>query len=152
VPPLPEADASAATTLRERLVVHRENPACASCHALMDPIGFALENFDAIGAWRDLEHGSGSPPIDARGTLVGGIEIDGPVELRAALIADPEIFVSTVVEKLMVYALGRGLTASDMPVVRAIVADAAADDYRFGALIAGIIESAPFRFRTTPDP
>jgi hypothetical protein len=152
VPPLPEADASAATTLRERLVVHRENPACASCHALMDPIGFALENFDAIGAWRDFEHGSGSPPIDARGTLVGGSEVDGPVELRAALIADPEIFVSTVVEKLMVYAQGRGLAASDMPVVREIVRNAEADDYRFSALIAGIIESAPFRFRTTPDP
>jgi hypothetical protein len=116
----------------------------------MDPIGFALENFDAIGTWRDFEHGSGSPPIDAHGTLVGGFEVDGPVELRAALMANPEVFVSTVVEKLMIYALGRGLVATDMPVVREIVRDAEAEDYRFSALITVIIESAPFRLRAKP--
>ena len=148
VPPLTEAEAGAATTLRERLVAHRENPSCASCHALMDPIGFALENFDAIGAWRDHEYGSASPPIDARGTLVGGIDIDGPVELRNALMADPEIFVATVVEKLMVYALGRGLVASDMPVVREIVRDTERRGWHFSDLILGIVESAPFRMRT----
>jgi Protein of unknown function (DUF1585)/Protein of unknown function (DUF1588) len=150
VPPLAEAGSDSATTLRERLVVHRENPACASCHALMDPIGFALENFDAIGGWRDHEYGSASPPIDASGRLVGGIDIDGPVELRQALMAEPDIFVSTVVEKLMVYALGRGLVASDMPVVREIVREAEDNDYRFGALVMGIIESAPFRMRSSP--
>ena len=147
VPPLAEAEAGVATTLRERLVTHRDNPACASCHALMDPIGFALENFDAVGAWRDNEYGSASPPIDARGTLVGGIEVDGPVELRNALMADPGIFVSTVVEKLMVYALGRGLVASDMPVVREIVRDAERRGWRFGDLVTGVVESAPFRLR-----
>jgi hypothetical protein len=151
VPPLAEADASNATTVRDRLVAHRENPACASCHALMDPIGFALENFDAVGAWRDNEYGRASPPIDAQGTLVGGIAINGPIELRAALMAEPEIFVSTVVEKLMVYALGRGLVASDMPVVRQIVREAEADDYAFSALVLGIVESAPFRLRVVPE-
>jgi len=147
VPPLAEAAAGAATTLRERLVAHRDNPACASCHALMDPIGFALENFDAIGAWRDHEYGSASPPIDARGTLVGGIDVNGPVELRHALMANPELFVSTVVEKLMVYALGRGLVASDMPAIREIVGKAERRGWRFSDLVLGIVESAPFRMR-----
>jgi len=150
VPPLPEADAAAPTTLRERLVAHRESPSCASCHALMDPIGFALENFDAIGGWREFEDGSASPPIDARGTLVGGIDVDGPIELRQQLMAEPELFVSTVVEKLMVYALGRGLVASDMAVVREIVRDAENDDYAFSAIVMGIVNSAPFRMRTRP--
>ena len=150
VPPLPEADALAPTTLRERLVAHRDNPACASCHALMDPIGFALENFDAIGAWRDNEFGSASPPIDARGTLVSGVDIEGPVELRNALMAEPTNFVSTVVEKLMVYALGRGLVASDMPAIREIVRDTGSRGWRFGDLVLGVVESAPFLLRTVP--
>jgi hypothetical protein len=150
VPPLAEAEAGVATTLRERLVAHRDNPACASCHALMDPIGFALENFDAVGAWRDFEYGSSSPPIDARGILVGGVEVNGPVELRNAVMAEPELFVSTVVEKLMVYALGRGLVASDMPVIRKIVHDAERRGWLFSDLVLGIVENAPFRMRASP--
>src|SRR5690606_28808746 len=109
-----------------------------------------LENFDAVGAWREYERGSDSPVIDASGRLVGGYDVDGPVELRAALMANPEIFVSTVVEKLMVYALGRGLVATDMPAVRRIVRDARREDYRFGALIEGIVTSVPFRMRAKP--
>jgi len=150
VPALEATDLGADATLRERLIVHRDNPACAGCHALMDPIGFSLENFDAVGAWRDHERGIASPMIDASGQLIGGIAIDGPVELREALMAEPEIFVSTVVEKLMIYALGRGLVPTDMPVVRNIVAEAEAADYRFGSLISGIVLSDPFRYRIKP--
>jgi hypothetical protein len=116
----------------------------------MDPIGFALENFDAVGAWRDFEHGIASPRIDAGGRLVGGFDVTGPVELREALMADPEIFVATVVEKLMVYALGRGLVATDMPAVRKIVREAEPAGYRFGALIEGLVDSVPFRMRAKP--
>ena len=147
VPDLAEADVAEDATLRERLVAHRDNPACAGCHALMDPIGFALENFDAVGAWREREYGSGSAMIDASGRLLDGTEVTGPVELRESLVADPERFVATVTEKLMVYALGRGLVATDMPVVRQIVRDAEAAGYRFGAIVQGIVDSAPFRLR-----
>jgi hypothetical protein len=150
VPALEDTKLGENATLRDRMIAHRENPACAGCHALMDPIGFALENFDAIGGWRNREYGAASPEIDASGRLVGGIDIDGPVELREALMRKPELFVSTVVEKLMVYALGRGLVATDMPTVRQIVRDAAVEDYRFSALINGIVDSAPFLLRATP--
>jgi hypothetical protein len=136
--------------LRERLVAHRANAVCAACHALMDPIGFALENFDAVGAWRDYEYGSDSPPINAEGRLLNGSEVSGPIELRQALLAKPEIFVSTVIEKLLVYALGRGLVATDMPVVRGILRDAANNDYRCSDLIAGIVASDAFRLRVKP--
>jgi hypothetical protein len=113
----------------------------------MDPIGFSLENFDAIGAWRDYEYGSDTPAIDASGRLLDGTDVTGPVELREALMARPDIFVATVVEKLMVYALGRGLVATDMPTVRQIVRNAEAGEYRFSELILGIVESVPFRMR-----
>lgn len=113
----------------------------------MDPIGFSLENFDAIGTWREHESGLDSPRIDASGRLLDGTEVTGPVELREALMREPEIFVATVVEKLMVYALGRGLVASDMPAVRQIVRDAESADYRFSELILGIVDSVPFRMR-----
>jgi hypothetical protein len=147
VPALEDADVSEDATLRERLVVHRENPACAGCHALMDPIGFSLENFDAIGGWRDFEYGADTRAIDASGRLLDGTEVTGPVELRDALMANPEIFVSTVVEKLMIYALGRGLVPSDMPKVRRIVRAAEPGDYRFSELILGIVASEPFSMR-----
>jgi hypothetical protein len=147
VPALEDADVSEDATLRERLVAHRENPACAGCHALMDPIGFSLENFDAIGAWRDREYGSDTPLIDASGQLLDGSDVTGPVELREALMSEPELFVATVVEKLMVYALGRGLVASDMPTIRRIVQEARASDYRFSELVLGIARSVPFTMR-----
>jgi hypothetical protein len=116
----------------------------------MDPIGFALENFDVVGAWRDHENGAGTPAIDASGRLADGTVVDGAVALREALMSDPEIFVSTVVQKLMTYGLGRGLTATDMPVVRGIVHDAAGDDYRFSSIVLAITESVPFRMRKAP--
>jgi hypothetical protein len=150
VPPLEETASDANETLRDRLVRHRSNAVCASCHALMDPIGFALENFNAIGQWRDNEYGAGSPPIDATGRLLDGSEVSGPVELRNALMNHPELFVATVTEKLMVYALGRGLVPSDMPIVRQIIRDADAGDDRFSALISGIVDSAPFQLRAKP--
>jgi hypothetical protein len=134
-------------TMRERMEEHRTNPVCAGCHQIMDPIGFSLENFDAVGAWRGREGGTGGTPIDASGQLLDGTKVNGPVELRQALLKQPEIFVGTVTEKLMTYALGRGLAASDMPVVRGIVRDAAQRDDRFSSLILGIVNSVPFQMR-----
>jgi hypothetical protein len=150
VPLLEEVDPEGKMTFRQKLEAHRENPACAGCHATMDPIGFALENFDVVGAWRDHENGAGTPAIDASGRLADGTVVDGAVALREALMSDPEIFVSTVVQKLMTYGLGRGLTATDMPVVRGIVHDAAGDDYRFSSIVLAITESVPFRMRKAP--
>jgi mono/diheme cytochrome c family protein len=131
-------------TIREQMAEHRANAVCASCHKVMDPIGFALENFDAVGAWRSSEAGG---PIDASGELADGTKVDGVVTLRKALLSRPEVFVGTMTEKLLTYGLGRGLSAPDMPVVRAIVRDAARDEYRFGSLVLGIINSTPFQFR-----
>ncbi|HEY5665139.1 MAG TPA: DUF1592 domain-containing protein [Gammaproteobacteria bacterium] len=136
--------ARVALSVRERLEAHRENPVCASCHAIMDPIGFTLENFDLIGSWRDTEDGR---PIDASAVLTDGTAIDGPAELRAALLDRGEAFVTTAVEKLMTYALGRRLEYYDMPTIRAIVRQAAQDDYRFSALVLGVAESEAFRTR-----
>ncbi len=150
VPMLEEVDPEGVLTWRQKLEAHRANPACAGCHATMDPIGFALENFDAVGAWREHDKGVGTPPIDASGRLADGTAIDGAVALREALISDPSIFASTVVEKLMTYGLGRGLTATDMPVVRGIVRDVADDDYRFSSIVLAIAESVLFRMRKAP--
>jgi hypothetical protein len=150
VPALEDVDPEGVLTLRQRLEAHRENAICAACHATMDPIGFALENFDAVGAWRDYDGGLDGGPIDAGGRLMDGTEVAGPVDLRRALVRQPELFVSTVVEKLMIYALGRGLNGHDMPVVREIVRDAAANDYRFSSLVLGIVDSVPFRMRRDP--
>ena len=144
VPPLEEQSAAAPRTMRERLEVHRTNPACTDCHALIDPLGFALENFDAVGGWRDYD---ARAAVDARGRLPDGTDVDGIEELRAALAADPRVFAGTVVEKLMIYALGRGLQAFDMPVVRGILREAEDDDYRFETIVLGIVESPPFRMR-----
>ena len=131
-------------TMREQLAEHRANPACASCHKIMDPIGFAMEHFDAVGAWRTVE---GRVPIDASGELADGTRVDGVVELRKALVRQPEVFVGTLVEKLMIYALGRGLSHHDMPAVRAIVREAAPGGYRFSALVLGVVRSIPFQMR-----
>ena len=136
---------------REALEQHRANPACASCHRVMDPIGFALENFDAVGAWRVKDGGTLGDPIDASGQLADGTRLDGVVALRKALVREPETFVRTMTEKLLTYAVGRGLTASDMPVVRATVRDARAENYRFSSLILGIVRSVPFQMRTAAD-
>jgi hypothetical protein len=144
------ADTSKPHSVRERLEQHRKDPVCAGCHAIIDPTGLALENFDAIGRWRDTDAGQ---PVDANATLPGGIEISGPASLREALVSRPEIFVSTFTEKLMVYALGRRLEAEDMPTVRRIVREAALNDYKFSALVLGIVRSPQFqqkaRFNTS---
>jgi mono/diheme cytochrome c family protein len=134
-------------SVRERLEEHRTNPVCANCHRMFDPIGLALENFDATGAWRSREGGTRGNPIDATGELSDGTKVDGVVSLRRALVREPDMFVGTVVEKLMTYALGRGLTAHDMPTVRGIVRQAASREYRFSAVVLGIVKSAPFTMR-----
>jgi hypothetical protein len=136
-------------TVRERLEMHRSNPSCSGCHSVMDPLGFALENFDAIGAWRVKDREAGVA-IDSSGQLADGTVVDGPVDLRAALLDEPSQFVQTLTEKLMIYALGRSVEHYDMPAVRRIVREAAREDYRFSALLAGIAQSEPFRFSTTP--
>jgi hypothetical protein len=136
-------DGTAATTsVRERLEAHRANPVCASCHAVIDPIGFALEPFDLIGAWRDADEGR---PIDAAATLTDGTVVDGPASLKAALLARSDVFVTTLTEKLMTYALGRRLEYHDMPAVRTVVRDAAEEDHRFSALVQGVVASEQFR-------
>jgi len=147
--PALEDNAAGATphTVRERLEKHRQDPVCAGCHVNMDPPGFALENFDAVGRWRDTD---GAQPIDASGGLPGGVEAKGAVGLREAIARRPELFVDTVTQKLMVYALARGLEPTDMPAVRAIVRDAARDDYKFGALVLGIVRSVPFQMKQQP--
>ena len=121
-------------TLREQLAEHRASPVCASCHKVMDPVGFALENFDAVGAWRTREPGG---PIDASGQLADGTPVDGVVTLRRAILERPELVVGTMTEKLLTYALGRGVEARDMPAVRAIVREAAKRDYRLSAICHG---------------
>ena len=119
-------------------------PVCASCHKIMDPIGFALENFDLTGKWRTND---GPRPIDASGVLVDGTRLDGPASLRNALLTYQEQFVRTVTSKLMTYAVGRATQYYDMPAVRAIARQAALEDYRFSSLIVGVVKSAPFQMR-----
>jgi uncharacterized protein DUF1592/uncharacterized protein DUF1588/uncharacterized protein DUF1585/uncharacterized protein DUF1587/uncharacterized protein DUF1595 len=136
-------------TVRERLEMHRSSPSCNGCHGVMDPLGFALENFDAIGAWRAKDREAGVA-IDSSGQLADGRVVKGPIDLREALLEDPTQFVQTLTEKLMIYALGRSVEYYDMPAVRRIVHDAGREDYRFSAILAGIAKSEPFRFSTTP--
>ena len=145
VPPLEETRSNVrVVSMRERMEAHRQNPQCAVCHRIMDPAGLSMENFDAIGRWRDAERGTA---IDAAGNLPGGEEFDGVAGLRAAVLERPEVFVGNVAEKLLIYALGRGLDHTDAPAIRAITRAAAADDYRLSSLILGIVESAPFQMR-----
>jgi hypothetical protein len=149
---LPETqEGGEALTVRERLEIHRENPACIGCHGVMDPLGFALENFDAVGQWRDKDRDAGDA-IDATGQLADGTLVDGPAELRAALLARPEQFVHALTEKLMLYALGRNLDYYDMPAIRKIVHDAAKQEYRFSAILLGVATSDPFQMRRIPLP
>jgi hypothetical protein len=135
---------SAPESLRQRLERHRANPSCASCHAIMDPLGFSLEPYDLIGAWRQSD---GGVPVNATGQLADGTRLDGPGSLRLALLDRREAVVATVAEKLLTYALGRKVEYFDMPAVRAVVAGAARDEYRFSALIVGIVKSMPFQMK-----
>jgi hypothetical protein len=137
--------------MREQMEQHRANPVCASCHKVMDPLGFALENYDAIGNWRTIDAASGSP-IDASGTLPDGTPFVGLRELREVLIAKrQEDFVLTTIEKLLTYALGREITYQDAPVMRSIMQQSAPDDYRLSSIIMAVVESAPFQMRRVPD-
>lgn len=137
------------SSVRERLEAHRRDPNCASCHNVIDPVGFALENFNAIGAWRERD---GDSAIDPSGVLADGTKIVGPEELTAALMSQPELFTTGVIEKLMTYALGRAVEYHDMPAVRAIVRQAQRKDHRFSELVLGVVQSVPFRYRTRSAP
>jgi hypothetical protein len=143
-------EGQAATTVRARLEAHRSNPSCDACHGIIDPLGFALENFDAVGRWREQDR-EAREPIDASGVLVDGTPVSGPVELRAAILTHPDQFVQTLTEKLMTYALGRSLDYRDMPTVRRIVREAEGSDYRFSALVWGIVNSAQFQRKGSPE-
>jgi hypothetical protein len=142
VPALPEQSGAQPATMRERMAQHRENPVCASCHNAMDPLGLALENFDAVGTWRTHDQGK---LVDASGQLGDGTQLDGAVGLRAALLKRPEVLVDTAAAKLLTYALGRGLEAHDMPAVRGIARDAGRDDYRFSSIVLGIVRTPQFQ-------
>jgi hypothetical protein len=131
-------------TVREMLETHRKNPVCASCHARMDPLGFSLENFDAIGQWRTRDAGA---PIDSSGVLLDGTKVEGPAALRQALVSQKEQFVRTVTAKLVTYALGREIESFDAPAIRGIVRAAGPDDYRWSSIILAIVKSAPFQMR-----
>jgi mono/diheme cytochrome c family protein len=133
-----------ALSVRELMEAHRVNPICASCHRIMDPIGFSLENFDAIGRWRDQDHGN---PIDATGVLVDGSNLDGPAGLRQAVLRYSHQFVQNMTERLLTYAIGRGVDYYDMPLVRSIAREAEADGYRFSSLVLGIVSSDAFQMR-----
>jgi hypothetical protein len=154
-PPPPGVDTNLAevnpgappSSIRERLAEHRQNPSCNSCHSVIDPLGFALENFDVIGGWRTLDESR--KPVDATGTTASGAKVEGLRGLRALLLDEPQQFPRTVTEKLLAYALGRRLEYYDRPTVRTIVRDAAAHDYRWSALILGVVESPAFLMRAS---
>jgi hypothetical protein len=129
-------------TMRQQMEMHRAVEPCASCHKIMDPIGFSLENFDAIGKWRTMDSGQ---PVDPTGTLVDGSKLNGVKELREALVKYSPQFVRVATEKLLIYGLGRGTEYYDMPLVRHIVHDAEANDYRFSSLVLGVVKSEPFQ-------
>ena len=140
----PDPEAVVVTTLRQRLEAHRTNPICASCHKIMDPIGFALENFDLVGEWRDFD---GETPIDASGILVDGTPLNSPADLRRAILDRSDAFVTTATVKLMTYALGRAVGYYDMPAVRSIVRSASDNDYKLSSLVLGVVESMPFQMK-----
>jgi mono/diheme cytochrome c family protein len=136
-------------TIREQMALHRSDASCNSCHGVMDPLGFALENFDAIGGWREHDR-MATDPIDSAGTLPDGTELNGVDNLRNALVRDPDLFAQMLTQKLMTYALGRAVETADMPVVRGVVRAAAEDDYRFSTLVKAVVASAPFQMKTVP--
>jgi hypothetical protein len=135
--------------MRQQMEAHRANPACASCHKFMDPLGFAMENFDATGKWRDTENGS---KINASGVTPDGFPLNGPADLRHYLASRPDQFVTTVTEKLLTYALGRGMEEYDYPVIRKIVRDSASSNYKWSSLVLAIAESTPFQMRRSREP
>jgi len=141
----------ATLTLREQMTLHRANPPCAGCHSIMDPIGFALENFDADASWRDRQGGDGGIPIDTAVTLYDGQQVEGPTGLRQALLRYSPQFERMFIEKLMTYAVGRGMEYTDMPTIRAIARDVARDDHRFSAVVLGVVRSPQFQMRQKPD-
>jgi hypothetical protein len=157
-PPLPnvpalEDSAKGATkprTVREQLELHRGNPTCAGCHRVIDPVGFALENFNPVGQWRTTDADGSS--LDTRGVLADGSKVDGPVALRNVILSRPEAFATTLTERIMTYALGRGVEPPDMAVIRRIVKKSAQRDYALQSIISGIVESAPFQMRTRLEP
>jgi len=150
VPSLKDDASTKAMTMRQRMELHRSNPTCAVCHRMMDPLGFSLENFDGLGRWRDST-GPGSGPIDSSGVLPDGTKFDGPAGLREVLMSKRDLFVETVTERLLTYALGRGVEQYDHPVLRKITREAAADNHRWSSLILGIVNSAPFQMRRVSD-
>jgi hypothetical protein len=146
VPAIDESpEAAKASSLRQKMEIHRGNPTCAACHRIMDPIGFTLENFDLVGRWRTRD---GNAPIDATSQLFDGTPLDGPVSLRKALLARSDVFARTATEKLMTYGTGRALKYYDMPVVRQIAREGAKDGYHFSSLVLGIVKSDPFQMKT----
>jgi hypothetical protein len=145
VPALEESSVAANLPMRQRLSAHRSNPVCANCHRTIDPVGFALENFDAVGRWRDQEGDSG--PVDVSGGLPGAGALNGVSGLEEGLLRRPELFAGTLTEKLLTFALGRGVEYYDAPAVRQILRDAGPDNYRFSSLILGIVKSVPFQMR-----
>jgi hypothetical protein len=153
-PPPPGVNTSLAETeggvlpksIRERLSQHRNNPICSSCHSVMDPMGFALEHYDAIGGWRVVDEFGN--PVDAAGTMPDGANVEGLAGLRSTLLARPDAFVHTVTEKLMTYALGRRVEYYDQAAIRRIVHEAASQDYRWSSVIVGIVKSPGFIMRT----
>ena len=133
-------------TIRERLAQHRTNPTCSGCHAVIDPLGFALENFDVIGGWRTIDEAG--KPVDAVATTLSGANVEGLNGLRAMLLAQPDQFPRTVTEKLLAYALGRRIEHYDRPAVRKVVKEAASQDYRWSSIILGIVKSPAFQMRS----
>jgi mono/diheme cytochrome c family protein len=153
VPTLEESSKGAATaprTVRQQMELHRSNPVCASCHRIIDPVGFALENFNPVGQWRNAT--ADGAPIDAAGVLADGAKVDSPKALREVILSRPEAFATILTERMLTYALGRGVEPGDMPVVRSIVKKSAQSNYRFASIIMGIVESAPFQMRTKLEP
>ena len=148
VPPLPSSSAAQPTSLRERMEQHRSNPVCASCHTMMDPLGFALEHFDAVGRWRETDGGA---KIDATMTMADGTPVASPKAFREALLAQ-YAFVPTLAEKLMIFALGRGVEFYDAPTIRQLVRDLEKDGGRWSSLVLGIVRSAPFQMRRANAP
>jgi hypothetical protein len=135
--------------MRQLMARHRSHPVCAACHQSIDPLGFALENFDAIGRWRTL--GEGRSPIDASGSMPGGRTFEGVAGLRQALLGRPDIFVGTLTEKLLTFALGRGVDYRDAPAVRQIRREAGSHNYRFSSLVLALVKSNPFQMRRAAD-
>ena len=149
VPPFPETEGTATLSVREKMEAHRKNPVCAACHAQLDVLGFAFENFSGIGKWREQD---GSARVDPSGAFPNGMKFSGPAQFRAGLMQNRDAFIATVAAKLLTYALGRGVEYYDMPAVRAIIRNTAAQEYRWSALIMGIVNSRPFQMRRRSEP